>query len=149
MEVQRIKEGDSESIKNYIVDYLIRSGFVVALTKKTIFPSYIDDYLEDYVSEVWVAILEQKPTVWIKLYNTAKENGTDIEYQARNYFSRVIFNTVKSTTSNAYRKLVKHNSTELQRSEMQWGIYSNTIPDPRTITQQIADMNDEKREGAT
>ena len=142
MEVQTIKEGDSESIKNYIVDYLIKSGFVVALTKKTIFPSYIDDYLDDFISEVWIAILEQKPTVWVKLYNTAKEKGTDIEYQARNYFSRVILNTCRSDSSNAYRKLIKHNTTEMRKNETQWNVYSNSIPDPRTITEQIKDMDD-------
>lgn len=136
-------------LRQYALDYLYNSGFVTALTKKSLYPSLIDEYLEDYVSEVWVAILEQKDSLWEKLYNSAIKKGKDYEYELRNYFSRVIFNTVKSTTSNAYRKLVKHNSTELQRSEMQWDIYSNTIPDPRTITEQIKDMNDEKREGAT
>lgn len=144
MEVQTIKEGDSESIKNYIVDYLIRSGFVVALTKKTIFPSYIDDYLDDFISEVWIAILEQKPTVWNKLYETAKENGTDIEYQARNYFSRVILNTCRSSSSNAYRKLIKHNTTELRRNETQWKVYSNSIPDTNGITDTIRNMCDKE-----
>lgn len=145
MEVQRIKEGDSESIKNYIVDYLIRSGFVVALTKKTLFPSYIDYYLDDFISEVWISILEQKPTVWIKLYNTAKEKGTDIEYQARNYFSKVIRNVVRSDSSNAYRRLVKHNATELQRNQCQWDVMSNSIADSTEITDTIQSLNDEER----
>jgi hypothetical protein len=134
-------------LRQYALDYLYNSGFVTALVKKSLYPSLIDEYLEDYVSEVWVAILEQKDSLWEKLYNSAIKKGKDYEYELRNYFSRVIFNTVKSTTSNAYRKLVRHNSTELQRSEMQWGIYSNTIPDPRTITQQIADMNDQETAG--
>lgn len=141
MEVQTIKEGDSESIKNYIVDYLIKSGFVVALTKKTIFPSDIHDYLDDFISEVWLAILEQKPSVWIKIYNTAKENGTDIEYEARNYFSRVILNTCRSTSSNAYRKLKKPSVREKTQEMTKWDILAQQLTEPKSILEQIAELN--------
>lgn len=141
MEVQTIKEGDSESIKNYIVDYLIKSGFVVALTKKTLFPSLIDGYLDDFISEVWLAILEQKPTVWIKLYNTAKENGTDIEYEARNYFSRVILNTCRSTSSNAYRKLKKPSLREKTQDATKWDVLADQLKESKSVEQQIAELN--------
>lgn len=141
MEVQTIKEGDSESIKNYIVDYLIKSGFVVALTKKTIFPSDINDYLDDFISEVWLAILEQKPSVWIKLYNTAKEKGTDIEYEARNYVSRVILNTVRSTSSNAYRKLKKPSVREKIIEDAKWNQLRSDLTEPKSVEELIVELN--------
>lgn len=141
MEVQTIKEGDSESIKNYIVDYLIKSGFVVALTKKTIFPSDINDYLDDFISEVWLAILEQKPSVWIKLYNTAKEKGTDIEYEARNYVSRVILNTVRSTSSNAYRKLKKPSVREKIIEDAKWNQLRSDLTEPKSVEELIVEFN--------
>lgn len=126
-----------QKIKDYVVNYLLESGFVNALVKKSIFSSDINDLYEDYVNEVWLAILEQKPSIWVKLYNTAKEKGTDLEYQARNYFSRVILNTCRSTSSNAYKKLKKHSTTELYRNNVQWEVMENTIPDPQTITELI------------
>lgn len=129
-------------IRQEAIEYLIGSGFVDALVKKSIFNSDIDDLYEDYRQECYLSILELKDTVWEKLYNTAIEKGTDYFYQVRNYVSRVILNTCKSDSSNAYRKLKKHSITELRRNETQWKVYSNSIPDPRTITEQIADMND-------
>ena len=128
---------NESEIKDYVVKYLIDSGFVYALVKKSLYPSLIDNYLDDYVSECWLAILEQKPSTWLKLYNTAKETGTDIEYQSRNYFSRVIFNTVKSTSSKAYNLLLKHNQLEKHQTDVQWEVYENTIPDPQQITELI------------
>ena len=133
-----------KSLREYALDYLYHSGFVSALVKKSLYNSLIDDYLEDYIQEVWMALLEQKDDVWEKLYRSAIEKGKDYEYELRNYVSRIIFNTVKSTSSNAYRKLIKHNATELSRNQCQWDVMSNSIADPRTIMEQIADMNDQE-----
>ena len=133
---------DSESIKDYIINYLITSGFVNALTKKVMFPSDIDNLYEDYVSECWLAILEQKPEVWMKLYNSTIEKNTDLEYEARNYFSRVIMNVVRSKSSNAYRKLKRNKKYETTQDEVKWDVIKNSIPDSREIIEQIKDMDD-------
>lgn len=130
------------SIRQEAIEYLIGSGFVAALCKKSIYPSQIDEYYEDYLSECWLAILELKDTIWEKLYNTALEKGTDYFYQVRNYVSRVILNTCRSDSSNAYRKLIKHNTTELKKTDTQWKLYSNSIPDDTTITDTIQSLND-------
>ena len=129
-------------IRQEAIEYLINSGFVNALCKKSLFPSDIDEYYDDYLQECYLSILELKDTVWEKLYNTAIEKGTDYFYQVRNYVSRVILNTCRSDSSNAYRKLKRHSITELRKNETQWKVYSNSIADPRTITEQIKDMND-------
>lgn len=127
------------SLRQYALDYLYNSGFIAALVKKSLYCSLIDDYLEDMVQEVWLAILEQKDELWLKLYNSAIEKGKDFEYELRNYFSRIVFNTVKSTSSNAYRKLLKHNTTELRRNETQWAVLNNTISDDKNLYEQIKD----------
>lgn len=129
-------------IRQEAIEYLVNSGFVDALCKKSIFNSDIDDLYEDYRQECYLAILELKDNVWNKLYETAIEKGTDYFYQVRNYVSRVILNTCKSDSSNAYRKLKRHSITELSKTDTQWKLYSNSIPDPKTIMEQIADMND-------
>ena len=129
-------------IRQEAIEYLINSGFVNALCKKSLFPSDIDEYYDDYLQECYLSILELKDTVWEKLYETAIEKGTDYFYQVRNYVSRVILNTCRSDSSNAYRKLKRHSITELRKNETQWKVYSNSIADPRTITEQIKDMND-------
>jgi len=133
-----------KSLREYALDYLYHSGFVAALVKKSLYNSLIDDYLEDYISEVWLAILELKDDVWLKLYNSAIEKGKDYEYELRNYVSRIIFNTVKSTSSNAYRKLIKHNATELQRNQCQWKMMEQGIADDTGITDTIQSLSDQE-----
>jgi hypothetical protein len=53
---------------------------------------------------------------------------------------------VKSTSSNAYRKLIKHNATELQRNQCQWDVMSNSIADSTEITDTIQSLNDQERD---
>ena len=139
-----IKDMSTVSLRQYALDYLYNSGFIAALVKKSIYNSLIDDYLEDMVQEVWLAILEQKDDLWLKLYNSAIEKGKDYEYELRNYFSRIVFNTVKSTSSNAYRKLIKHSATELRRNSCQWEIMKNGIADDNGITDTIQNMGDKE-----
>lgn len=133
---------DKEKLRDEGLNYLVTSNFVDAYVKKLMFCSDIDDLYEDYRQEAYVAICEQKPEIWEKLYNSAIEKGKPFDYEIRNYFSIVIRNVVKSDSSNAYRKLKKHSINELRKNDTQWKLYSNSIPDPKTITEQIADMND-------
>lgn len=133
----------NRAIREEAIEYLVNSGFVDALCKKSIFNSDIDDLYEDYRQECYLAILELKDTVWNKLYETAIEKGTDYFYQVRNYVSRVILNTCKSDSSNAYRKLKRHSITELRRNETQWNVYSNSIADEKDIYEQIKDNSNE------
>ena len=133
---------DKEKLRDEGLNYLVTSNFVDAYVKKLMFCSDIDDLYEDYRQEAYVAICEQKPEIWEKLYNSAIEKGKPFDYELRNYFSIVIRNVVKSDSSNAYRKLKRHSINELRKNDTQWKLYSNSIPDPRTITEQIADMND-------
>lgn len=132
----------NRAIREEAIEYLVYSGFVDALCKKSIFSSDIDDLYEDYKQECWLSILELKDTVWEKLYETAIEKGTDYFYQVRNYVSRVILNTCRSDSSNAYRKLKRHNVTEYRRSDTQWKVYSNSIPDTTEISDTIRNMGD-------
>lgn len=130
----------TDEIKDYVVDYLLRSGFVAAYVKKLMFPSDIDNYYEDYLQEAWLSILEQKPQVWDKLCNSAQRKETDLEYEARNYFSRVIANTVRSRSSNAYRKLKGCVRNQEQQDSVRWDVLANTVADNKEITDYINDQ---------
>lgn len=106
------------------------------------FHNDIDNLLDDFYQEVMIAVLEQKDELWLKLYDNAIKKGTDLEYEARNYFSRVLFNTVKSTSSNAYKKLKRHRTTEYTKDNELWKYYANTIADNNGITEQICNASD-------
>ena len=132
-------ERNITKIKDYVVDYLIKSNFIYCLVKKTMYHNDIDNLLDDFYQEVMIAVLEQKDELWLKLYDSAIEKGTDLEYESRNYFSRVVYNIVKSTSSNAYKKLKKNNLTEHIQTDVQWKIYANGIADDKSIIEQIKD----------
>ncbi len=134
-------EYDMLALREDALEYLHNSNFVKSLVRKTIFNSQIDNYYEDYVQECWLSILELKDTVWKKLYETAIEKGTDYYYQVRNYVSRVILNTVRSDSSNAYRKLIKHNTKEQDKGESDWRIMAYNIPDENGIDEEIYNMH--------
>ena len=136
---------DKEKLRDEGLNYLITSNFVDAYVKKLMFSSDIDDLYEDYRQEAYVAICEQKPEIWEKLYSSAIEKGKPFDYEIRNYFSKVIRNVVRSDSSNAYRKLKKYSMTELQRNQCQWDVMSNSIADSTEITDTIQSLNDEER----
>lgn len=133
------------NVREYAIDYLIKSNFVTALVKKSIFPSDIDNYYEDYKGETWVAILGLEDKVWDKLYRASIEKDTDYEYQIRNYISRLILNVCHSNTSNAYRLLKKHSLREYTKNDVQWVVYKNTVEEPKAITEQILDLDEQER----
>lgn len=130
-------------IRQEAIEYLIKSGFVDALVKKSIFNNDIDDLYEDYRQECYLAILELKDAVWNKLYETAIEKGTDYFYQVRNYVSRVILNTCKSSSSNAYRKLKGGLKFQKTQDNTKWDVLNSTIPDEYDIIETIKNNNNE------
>lgn len=138
------EEKENLKLRDEGIDYLIKSNFITALVKKSIFNNLINDYLDDYVQECWVAILEQKDEVWEKLYQSSIDKGTDYHYEIRNYFSRIVFNVVKSKSSNAYRKLIKPNLTEKIQTVVQWDVYESTIADENGISETILNQNDQE-----
>lgn len=135
---------DKDKLRDEGLNYLISSNFVDAYVKKLMFCSDIDDLYEDYRQEAYVAICEQKPEIWEKLYNSAIKKGKPFDYELRNYFSVVIRNVVKSDSSNAYRKLKKHSTTEMRRNSCQWKIMENGIADDNGITDTIQNMGDKE-----
>lgn len=126
-------------LKEKAIKYLLESGFVSAYVKKLMFNTDIDNLYNDYLNEAWLAILEQKDDLWLKLYNSAIKKGKDFEYELRNYISVVIRNTVHSNSSNAYKKLKRHRTTEYTKDNDLWQFYANTIADEKDIYEQIKD----------
>lgn len=132
---------NEEELRDYAIDYLIRSGFVDALTKKSIYPDDIDNYYDDFRQEAYLAILELKIEVWSTLLKSAIEKKVEFEYEIRNYVSRVVLNTVKSTSSNAYRKLKKPSVREKIIEDAKWSQLRSDLTEPKDIMQQIVEFN--------
>lgn len=132
-----------DELKDYAMNYLVRSGFVDALVKKSIFPDDIDSYYDDFRQEAYLAILELKIEVWGKLLKSAIEKDVDYEYEIRNYVSRVILNTVKSTSSNAYRKLKKPSIREKIIEDAKWSQLRSDLTEPKSVEEMIVEFNND------
>lgn len=130
-----------DELKDYAMNYLVRSGFVDALVKKNIFPDDIDGYYDDFRQEAYLSILELKIEVWGKLLKSAIEKDVDYEYEIRNYVSRVILNTVKSTSSNAYRKLKKPSIREKIIEDAKWSQLRSDLTEPKSVEEMIVEFN--------
>ena len=128
-----------EELKDYAVNYLIRSGFVDALVKKTIYHEDIDEYYDDFRQEAYLSILELKLEVWSTLLKSAIEKDVEFEYEVRNYVSRVILNTCRSTSSNAYRKLKKPSVREKIIEDAKWSQLRSYLTEPKSIEEAILD----------
>lgn len=117
-------------MRDKILDYLIRSGFIDFYTKKLMFPSDIDSLYDDYVQEVWLQICEVPEEKWEKLYHPERQ---DPFYEVRNWVSVLVRNTVRSTTSSAYRKLKKQSTVAENLGYEEWTCLANTVEDNITV----------------
>ena len=118
-------------MRDEILNYLIKSNFVTSYTKKLVYPSDKDNLQNDFIQEVWLAILEVKDEKWQEIMNNNK--NSDPMYGVRNFVSVIIRNTVRSTTSSAYRKLKKQSTVAQNLNDDDWEILANTIPDNQTL----------------
>ena len=118
-------------IRDEILNYLIKSKFVESYTKKLVYPSDKDNLQDDYISEVWLQLCEIKDEKWQEIMNNNK--NSDPMYGVRNFVSVIVKNTVRSTTSSAYRKLKKQKTVAQNLNDEDWEILANTVPDNQTI----------------
>ena len=118
-------------MRDEILNYLIKSKFVESYTKKLVYPSDKDNLQDDYISEVWLQLCEVQESKWDEIMNNNK--NSDPMYGVRNFVSVIIKNTVRSTTSSAYRKLKKQSTIADNLSDDDWEILANTIPDNQII----------------
>ena len=108
--------------RQYAIDYLLGCGFVEHYVKKLMLPSDIDELYEDFIQETWLAILETKTEKWDEIFDNSLIRGKGYEYEIRNWVSVLIRNTVRSTSSNAYKVLKKKSVTELHKTNEEWHI---------------------------
>lgn len=118
-----------EQLREFGIKYLIDSGFVDALSKKLMFPSDINDLYEDYRNECYLAILELPDNKWRILYDSSIKKGKSFEYEIRNFVSVIVRNTVRSTSSQAYKRLKKNSVYEQGVDDNTWKIMEYSIPD--------------------
>ena len=118
-------------IREKVLKYLYDCGYVKYYVKKLMYPDEIEDLYNDYLQEVWVALCEISEEKWQELYN--RRPNQDEFYDIRNWVSVLIRNTIRSTTSSAYRKLKKQSTVAQNLNDDDWEILKNTIPDTNTI----------------
>lgn len=115
-------------LREKIINYLYDSGFVHNYVKKLMWQTDIDSYYEDYVQEVFLQICEVKPEKWEELMNN-NDTKHDEFYTVRNWVSMLIYNTVHSETSAAYRRLKKLSTITQHCNDEEWKFLANTIED--------------------
>ena len=118
-------------IREKVLKYLYDSNFVKYFVKKLMYPEDIEDLYEDFLQEVYFQLCEVPEEKWLELYN--RRDNQDEFYDIRNWVSVLIRNTVRSTTSSAYRKLKKQSTVAQNLNDDDWEILANTIPDTNTI----------------
>lgn len=116
-------------MRNRIINYLYSCGFVQNYVKKLLFSDFIDEYYEDYVQETWLQLCEVKEEKWFELMENNDNAKHDEFYSVRNWVSMLIKNTVRSTTSTAYRKLLKQSTVTKRCDDNEWKELSNTVED--------------------
>lgn len=115
------------SIRDKVLNYLYSCGFVHNYVKKLIYREDIDNLYDDFVQEVFLQLCEVKEEKWIDLYD--KRVNQDPFYDVRNWVSMLIRNTVRSTTSTAYRRLKKQATITQQCTDDEWKYLANTVED--------------------
>ena len=118
-------------VREKVLKYLYDCGYVKYYVMKLMYPDEIEDLYDDYLQEVWVALCEVSESKWLELYN--RRDNQDEFYDIRNWVSVLIRNTIRSTTSSAYRKLKKQKTVAENIDDGEWEFLANTIPDNQTI----------------
>lgn len=131
----------NDELKDWAVNYLLESGFVDAYVKKLMYREDLQSFYEEFRQETWLAILELKAETWRKLYESSKQKGVGFDYEIRNYSSRVISNTVRSTSSNAYRKIKKPSVRERTQDSTKWDVLAQQLTEPKSVLEQIVELN--------
>ncbi len=115
-------------IRNKVLNYLYNCGFVHNYVKKLMYREDIDNLYDDFVQETFLQLCEVKEEKWEELmYNN--DNNHDEYYQVRNWVSMLIRNTVRSTTSAAFRRLKKQATVTQQCNDEEWKYLANTVED--------------------
>ena len=118
-------------LRDEIIDYLVKSGFVDNYTKKLVYPSDKNDLQEDFIQESWLQVLEIPECKWEEIMDSNKNK--DRYYGVRNFVSVVVRNTVRSTTSAAYRKLKKQATVAQIMTDGEWKFLANIVPDTNAM----------------
>lgn len=116
-------------LREKIITYLYYSKFIDGYVKKLMWQTDIDNLYDDYVQEVWLQICEVKTEKWEELMNNNDNTKHDEFYTVRNWVSMLIYNTVHSETSAAYRRLKKQSTITQNCDDEEWKFLANTIED--------------------
>ena len=116
-------------LRDKIINYLYNSGFVCNYVKKLMWTTDIDSLYDDYVQEVFLQICEVPVKKWEELMDNNDSEKHDEFYTVRNWTSMLVYNTVHSETSTAYRRLKKQSTITQNCNDDEWKYLANTIED--------------------
>lgn len=109
-----------------LMEWLSDTGWVEGRVRKCISPLDMR-YLDDYIQEVWIQILEVPPDKLMGIWRKGKGKFT-------NYIKSIISNNICSTVSPLYKNIRKDSANEVTLDDVGWDAFSNGSDTSETIT---------------
>ena len=103
---------DNPITKDRIMKWMADTKYIEGFIHKRIHP--LDkDYIDDYIQEVWLQILELDEEKIVEIYKSGKGRFT-------NYIKALIMNNIRSTCSNLYKHIRQPRVNEVYLTDEQW-----------------------------
>lgn len=103
---------DNPITKDRIMKWMADTKYIEGFIHKRIHP--LDkDYIDDYIQEVWLQILELDGEKIVEIYKSGKGRFT-------NYIKALIMNNIRSTCSNLYKHIRQPRVNEVYLTDEQW-----------------------------
>ena len=97
-----------------LVDWMSKTGYVEGYIHKKISP--MDKmYVEDYIQECWIQILEVPDDKMVEIYRKGKGKFT-------NYIKTLINNNIRSRVSHLYKNIRADKKNELYLDDAEWSV---------------------------
>lgn len=123
--------------REQLIQYIELTNLVEWLTTKLMHKYIYEPYVQDYIQECWVQILNVKDKTYEKLHAQGYPAVTA-------FVSKIIRNTVKSNTSLAYKTLKKNNLKTIHVDDDVWEeIYEDKYPE--IITEMLNEIDFKER----
>lgn len=103
---------DNPITKDRIMEWMADTNYIEGFIYKKIH-SLDKEYVEDYIQEVWVQILELDEDKIVEIYKSGKGRFT-------NYIKALIMNNIRSTCSYLYKNIRQPRLHEVYLTDEQW-----------------------------
>lgn len=103
---------DNPITRDRIMEWMANTKYVEGFIYKRIH-SLDKEYVDDYIQEVWLQILELDEDKIVEIYKSGKGRFT-------NYIKALIMNNIRSTCSNLYKHIRQPRLKEVYLTDEQW-----------------------------